>query len=90
MGLRFRRSITLGKGLRLNLGKRNASIGIGPRAFGLRVGTAGNWIRASLPGSGLSYSARVGGARARGGASTVIGAVVVLVIIIWVIQALLG
>jgi hypothetical protein len=90
MGLRFRRSIALGRGLRLNVGKRNASIGIGPRAFGLRVGTAGNWIRAGLPGSGLSYSARIGGARARGGASTVIGAAVVLLMIIWAIHALLG
>jgi hypothetical protein len=56
MGFRFRKSVRLGKGVRLNLGKRGASVSVGNRWLGATVGSRGVSKRVSLPGSGLSYT----------------------------------
>lgn len=57
MGLRFKRSIGLGKGVRLNLGK--GSVGISAGAKGARVSVnsrRGVTSSVGVPGTGLSYS----------------------------------
>lgn len=57
MGFRFRRSIKIMPGLRLNVGKRGSSISIGGKGFTHNIGTRGSRTTVSLPGTGLSYTA---------------------------------
>ena len=54
MGLRFRKTFSIIPGVKLNIGKRSASVRIGVKGFGYTTGTAGRTVSASLPGSGLS------------------------------------
>lgn len=61
MGFRFRRSIRLGKGLRINLSKSGASLSVGRRGATLNIGPKGQKMTVGLPGSGLSYSTKLGG-----------------------------
>lgn len=56
MGLRFRRSIKLVPGVRLNIGLRRASLSIGGKGFTYNVGSTGSRVTVGIPGSGLSYS----------------------------------
>ncbi|MEM7588058.1 MAG: DUF4236 domain-containing protein, partial [Acidobacteriota bacterium] len=60
MGFRFRRSVKLAPGVRLNFGMRSASISLGGRGGTLTFGTSGTTATASIPGSGLSYQHRFG------------------------------
>ena len=57
MGLNFRKSFKLCKGVRVNLGKKGASITLGPRGMHYTISTSGRQTATvGLPGSGLSYS----------------------------------
>jgi Protein of unknown function (DUF4236) len=57
MGLRFRKSIKVLPGVRLNLGLRGASLSFGGRGVTYNVGAKGSRVTLGIPGSGLSYSA---------------------------------
>jgi hypothetical protein len=59
MGLRFRRSIKLVPGVRLNVGLRRSSLSIGGKGFTYNVGSSGSRVTVGIPGSGLSYSTNV-------------------------------
>ena len=64
MGFRFRKSIGLAKGVRLNVNAKSIGVSIGGR--GLRLGynpRTGAQVTVSIPGTGLSYSQRLGRAR---------------------------
>ena len=54
--LRFRRSIRIAPGLRLNLGKRGASVSAGVRGAHITLGKDGVRTTVGLPGTGLSYT----------------------------------
>jgi hypothetical protein len=56
MGFRFRRSIRILPGLRLNLGKRGVSASIGVRGAHVTVGHGKVRETVGIPGSGLSYT----------------------------------
>ena len=56
MGFRFRRSISIVKGLRVNLSKRGASLSIGGRGAHVTVGHGKVRETVGLPGTGLSYT----------------------------------
>jgi hypothetical protein len=57
MGWRFRRSLKIAPGLRLNIGKRSAGLSVGPRGAKVSINTRGEVRRtAGLPGTGLSYT----------------------------------
>jgi len=56
MPFRFRRSIRILPGLRLNLGKRGASVSVGVRGAHLTVGHGQVRETVGLPGTGLSYT----------------------------------
>lgn len=56
MGFRFRKSIKILPGIRINFGKKSASISIGPQGAKMTVGTKGTRLTAGLPGTGLSYT----------------------------------
>ena len=56
MGLRFRRTIRIAPGVRINVGKKGASVYVGPRGMKTTVGANGVRQTVGLPGSGLSYT----------------------------------
>lgn len=60
MGLRFRKSIKLIPGVRLNVGLRRSSLSFGGKGFTYNVSPHGpSRLTVSIPGSGLSYSTTV-------------------------------
>jgi uncharacterized protein DUF4236 len=56
MGFRFRRSIKILPGIRLNFGKRGVSTSIGVRGAHVTVGYGKVRDTIGLPGTGLSYT----------------------------------
>src|SRR5712664_341198 len=56
MGFRFRRSVKLFPGLRLNFGKRGISASIGVRGAHVTYRPTGTRTTVGLPGSGVSYT----------------------------------
>ncbi|WP_441255756.1 DUF4236 domain-containing protein [Tardiphaga sp. 285_C5_N1_2] len=58
MAIRFRKSFSIAPGLRLNIGKKSASVRIGVKGLGFTTGTAGNTVTVGNPGTGLSVSHR--------------------------------
>jgi hypothetical protein len=54
MGFRFRRSLHIPPGIRLNIGKRGVSTSIGVRGAHVTFGKTGTRTTVGLPGSGLS------------------------------------
>lgn len=56
MGFRFRKTIKILPGVRLNLSKSGGSISIGPRGAKLTVGPRGVRATVGIPGSGISYT----------------------------------
>ena len=56
MGLRFRKSVKLIPGVRLNVGLRSASLSVGGRGVTYNIGSKGSRLTLGIPGSGLSYS----------------------------------
>lgn len=56
MGLRFRRSIKLGKYAKINLGKKGASLSMGVRGAHVTVGKNGVRNTVGIPGTGISYT----------------------------------
>lgn len=62
MGMRFRKSAKIAPGVKLNLGKKSVGISIGNKYSGVSYNTkTGARVRASAPGTGMSYSAKIGG-----------------------------
>lgn len=59
MPFRFRKSIKLGKGFKLNLSKSGISTTIGGKGLSLNLGKRGTRLTTGIPGSGLSYSTQV-------------------------------
>lgn len=56
MGFRFRRSISLIPGVRLNLSGSGASVSLRPRGLRYTIGPKGTRLTAGLPGTGVSWS----------------------------------
>lgn len=62
MGLRFRKSIKLGKGVKLNLGKKGIGLSIGGKGARYSINSSGrSTTTVGIPGTGLSYSHTSGG-----------------------------
>lgn len=59
MGLRFRRSVRLFPGVRLNFSRSGVSTTVGVRGATMTIGGQGAHVNVGLPGSGLSYRTRV-------------------------------
>jgi Cdc6-like AAA superfamily ATPase len=56
MGFRFRRTLTIIPGIRLNLSRSGPSVSLGMRGLHYTVGAKGTRMTAGLPGSGLSWT----------------------------------
>jgi len=68
VGFRFRRSVRVLPGIRLNLSKSGASVSLGGRGFHYTIGSKGTRTTVGLPGTGLfwtEYRRRGGGAGTR-------------------------
>jgi len=61
MGLRFRRSVKIVPGLRLNFSTGGISATIGPRGASVNLGSRGAFLNLGLPGTGLSYRSQLVG-----------------------------
>lgn len=57
MGMRFRKSIKLAPGVKLNVGKKSMGVSIGSKYGGVSVNSkTGVRGRASVPGTGISFT----------------------------------
>ena len=64
MGLIFRKSFKIAPGVRLNIGKKSAGISCGSKFGGISYNSrTGLRTRVSAPGTGLSYTSKVGAAK---------------------------
>jgi hypothetical protein len=66
MGFRFRKSIKVLPGVKVNLSKSGVSTSAGVRGGTVNVGTRGVRVTASLPGSGLSHSQQLSSGNGKG------------------------
>ncbi|MCR5121531.1 MAG: DUF4236 domain-containing protein [Ruminococcus sp.] len=58
MGFNFRKSFSLGNGVRVTVGKKSASVSVGRKGVRGSISTTGKATgTVSIPGTGLSYSA---------------------------------
>ncbi|MBQ6222977.1 MAG: DUF4236 domain-containing protein [Solobacterium sp.] len=66
MGVRFRRSVKISKGVKVNFGKSGASVSFGTRGLHHTIHTSGRrTTSAGIPGTGLSYVSTSKGKKSR-------------------------
>ncbi|MEO8571774.1 MAG: DUF4236 domain-containing protein [Chloroflexota bacterium] len=71
MSVRFRRSIKLAPGVKVNLTKTGLGLTLGPRGAHYSVHSSGRRTRSiGLPGTGFYYQSRVGGSQSRAGTAS--------------------
>lgn len=63
MAVRFRKSVKLGPGVKVNFSKKGVSTSIGPRGFTTSIGKSGVYRNVGIPGTGLSFRSKVGGSK---------------------------
>lgn len=61
MGLRFRKSLTLFKGLKLNFSGSGVSLTVGGRGHSVTYSKKGTYVNLGIPGTGISYRQKVSG-----------------------------
>lgn len=89
MPLRMRKSVRLGKGVRLNLSKRGASFSVGGKGMTTNISSKGVRHSASIPGTGIGYTTGGKGKRApkrKGCGSTTALIVLVVVLAVMVVR----
>jgi Protein of unknown function (DUF4236)/Putative peptidoglycan binding domain len=59
MGFRFRKSVRLIPGIRINFGLRGASFTAGGPGASVNFGRRGTYLNTGVPGSGISYRTRI-------------------------------
>lgn len=65
MGLRFRKSFKIAKGIRINIGKGGVSASLGKKGLSLNVGTRGVYSNIGIPKTGLSSRTKLLGGSGR-------------------------
>jgi hypothetical protein len=65
MGWRFRRTVKIFPGMRMNITQRGVSFTTGMRGAHVTAGKRGLSGSIGIPGTGLSYNTRFGGGRSR-------------------------
>lgn len=63
MGIRFRKSIKIMPGVRINLSKSGISTTIGPRGASINIGKNGTYLNTGIPGTGLYMREKIGEGR---------------------------
>ncbi|UNP89277.1 DUF4236 domain-containing protein [Aeromonas encheleia] len=69
MGYRFRKTISILPGVRINLSNSTPSLSIGHRGASVTVGSRGTYANLGLPGTGLSYRTRLDQAASQSGST---------------------
>lgn len=69
MGFRFRKSVKIMPGVRMNFSKKGMGVRVGGKGGGLSFGPSGTRVSASIPGTGISYSSKLGGKKRKKTAS---------------------
>lgn len=59
MGFRFRKSIKIIPGVRVNISKSGVSTSIGTRGATVNIGKRGTRATVGIPGAGISYSGKL-------------------------------
>ena len=89
MGFRFRRSVKVAPGIRLNIGKQSQSFTLGGRGASLNISSRGARPTLSLPGTGIAWSPSGARSRAGGGSGGGCGCILAIASIpLWVGLAL--
>lgn len=70
MGFRFRKTVSLGKGVRLNFSKSGVSTSVGPRGASVSFGKRGTYANVGIPGTGVSYRKRLDSPAAKSGGAS--------------------
>ncbi|MBQ6523696.1 MAG: DUF4236 domain-containing protein [Atopobiaceae bacterium] len=65
MGLRFRRSVKIMPGVKVNLSASGTSLTVGPKGFTTTIGKGGRYRNVGIPGTGISARYKVGGKKRR-------------------------
>lgn len=60
MAFRFRNSIKIAPGVRVNLGKKGGSVSVGGRGGSVNFGSRGVYSNVGIPGTGLNYRSKIG------------------------------
>jgi hypothetical protein len=71
MGFRFRRSLKIAPGIRLNVSKTGTSWSFGRRGATINVGKRGTFVDVGAPGTGVSYRQKIGGPTRSAGSQNV-------------------
>lgn len=61
MGFRFHKSVSLGKGVRVNLSKSGPSLSVGGRGHSVTFSKKGTYGNVGIPGTGMSYREKISG-----------------------------
>lgn len=61
--MRFRKSVKIMKGVKVNFSKSGASLSLGGRGHSVNLGGRGVRVTNGIPGTGLSHSTNIGGGR---------------------------
>ena len=59
MALRFRKSVKILPGVRVNLGLKGASLNVGPRGASVSIGKQGVYTNTSIPRTGISFRNKI-------------------------------
>lgn len=59
MALRFNKRIKIAPGIRVNVGKRGASLSVGGRGASVNIGSRGVYGNVGIPGTGVSYRSKL-------------------------------
>ncbi|MFZ7936268.1 DUF4236 domain-containing protein, partial [Bacillus thuringiensis] len=59
MGFKFRRSVKIAPGVKINLSNKGAGVSVGGKGARVSVGPSGTRFSSSIPGTGLSYEKRL-------------------------------
>ncbi|MBE5087559.1 DUF4236 domain-containing protein [Bacillus thuringiensis] len=59
MGFKFRRSVKIAPGVKINLSNKGAGVSVGGKGARVSVGPSGTRFTSSIPGTGLSYEKRL-------------------------------
>ncbi|QUA54660.1 DUF4236 domain-containing protein [Aristaeella lactis] len=63
MGMRFRRSVKILPGVRINFSKSGMSTTIGPKGASINIGKNGTYLNTGIPGTGLYMREKIGGGK---------------------------
>ena len=59
MALRFRKSVKILPGVRVNFGLKGASLNVGARGASVSIGKRGVYSNVSIPGTGISFREKI-------------------------------